>query len=110
MLSPRATKTLPCSPVWSALACTPSTSLGAIAGPFAAGCPTASTTSKIQIRNVTTLGACSGIAVDPILLRLLCQPRPSGAPANARHALDQSRLQGGDHLGEGPNGPGWTVG
>src|SRR3989454_9631022 len=110
MLSPRATKTFPCSPAWSALACTPSASLGAIAGPFAAGCPTASTTSKIQIRYVTTLGGRSEIAVDPNLLRLLCQPRPLGAPANARHALDQSRLQGGDHLSQGPNGPVWTVG
>src|ERR1700704_1835705 len=71
----------------------------------------ARTRSNAQTRYVTTIGVRAGPAADPILLRPLCQSRPTWRPREARsRRLNQSRLQGGDHLGQGPDGPVWTVG
>src|SRR2546428_9656879 len=92
-------------------ACTPITSLGAITGTLTAGCPMVRSNSKAQTRYVTNLGVRARTAADPILLRPLCQPRPSWCPRDGRSPrLNQSRLQGGDHLGQGPQGPVRTVG
>src|SRR3984893_1504411 len=111
MLSPTATYTLPWRPSLSVPACTPMTSLGAITGPLTAGCPMARTNSNAQIRYVTILGVRAGIAADPILLRPLYQPRPVRCPREPpSRRLNQSRLQGGDHLSQGTDGPVGTVG
>src|SRR6266513_1361640 len=111
MLSPRATYAFPCSPSLSVPACTPITSLGAIDGPLAAGCPMARTNSRAQTRYVTTLGVRVRTAADPILLRPLCQPYPCWCSRDDRSPrLTESRLQGGDHLSQGADGPVWTVG
>src|SRR3984893_5790020 len=111
MLSPSATYTLPWRPALSVPACRPITSLGAITGPLAAGCPMARTTSNAQTRYVTTLGVRAGIAADPILLRPLWQPRSLPCPRERRsRRLNQSRLQGGDHLSQRTDGPVGTVG